>query len=141
MASQPRPEIPGSFRFEFDPVNKVLLARLEGRLTEASVLEFYKAIQRYANATDASTSIWDCSSVTEFALSADFIRDLARLESPMPNRTRPSFSVIPQTVGFGIGRMYALWAEHRDPLLQVVRTMDEALAELGIQSPHFEPLE
>jgi len=31
--------------------------------------------------------------------------------------------------------------ESKRPLLEVVRTMDEALAALGIQSPHFEPLE
>jgi hypothetical protein len=67
MTSQSRPEIPGSFRFEFDPVNNLLLARLEGRLTEDSILEFYKAIQRHAVATDAGSGIWDCSAVTEFA--------------------------------------------------------------------------
>jgi hypothetical protein len=30
MASQSRPEIPGSFRFEFDATNRILLVRVEG---------------------------------------------------------------------------------------------------------------
>jgi hypothetical protein len=29
MASQPCPEFPGSFRFEFDGVNRILLLRLK----------------------------------------------------------------------------------------------------------------
>jgi hypothetical protein len=39
MASPSHPEMPCPFRFEFDPVNKVLLARVEGRLTDESLLE------------------------------------------------------------------------------------------------------
>ena len=33
MASQPRPEIPASFRFEFDRASKIMLIRFKGRVT------------------------------------------------------------------------------------------------------------
>jgi hypothetical protein len=37
--------------------------------------------------------------------------------------------------------MFQIAGESTRPLLQVVRTVDEALTALGAQSPHFEPLE
>lgn len=143
MASQPvPPEIPNNFRFEFDSVNKILLGRVEGRLTEELFEEIFKAIRKYSIATDASAGIQDFSSVTEFAISSDFLRHFATLEPAMPDATRrPRVVVVPKTSAFGLFRMFALLGERRNPLLQVVHTMDEALAELGLQSPHFEPLE
>jgi hypothetical protein len=36
--------------------------------------------------------------------------------------------------------MFQIAAESTRPSLMVVRTVDEALAALGVQSPHFAPL-
>jgi len=129
-------------RFEFDSANKILLMRFEGPLTDESVPGFYREIREYAIATDASAGIWDFSSATEFALSTDFIFHLARLDPAMPDAaTRPRFIVVPLTFGFGLMRMFQIAGSHTRPLLHVVHSMDEALAALGVQSPHFEPLE
>ncbi len=142
MASPSRPEIPNNFLFEFDPVNKLLLFRYEGRLTDESLAESYRAIRKYSTETDASAGIWDLSSVTEFAVSTEFIRQLANQEPAMSDATRrPRVIVAPDAVGFGLSRMFQLMGEPTRPLLNVVRTLDEALAALGVQSPHFEPLE
>ena len=130
------------FRFEFDAANKILLGRFEGRLTEESVAEFYDEIRKYSMATDASAGIWDFSAVTEFSATSESIRRLARREPAMPDATRrPRFIVAPATFIFGISRMFQILGESTRPLLTVVRTMDEALAALGVQSSHFEPLE
>ena len=130
------------YRFEFDPVNKILLGRVEGRLTEELATEFYGAIRKYSIATDANAGIFDHSSVTELAISSDFVRNLAHSEPAMPDATRrPRFQVAPMTAGFGLGRMFQILGEPTRPLLKVVHSVDEALAELGVQSPHFEPLE
>ncbi len=130
------------FRFEFDVGNKLLLLRLEERLTEELATELFKAIRIYSVATDAKAGIWDMSSVTEFSLSSDFIRDLASREPAMPNATsRPRIIVVPKTFVFGLARMFALLGQRRNPLLHVVHTLEEALTTLGVQSPHFEPLE
>jgi len=84
MASQPTPpEIPSSFRFEFDPANKILLLRYEGRLTEESFKEVYKAIREYSTATDARAGIWDLTSVTGFDVSSEFVCHMADLEPAM----------------------------------------------------------
>ena len=129
-----------AFRFEFDPVNKILLVRFEGQLTDESLAELYKAFRKYSTTTDPSAGITDLSSVTEVALSSEFIRELAGQEPAMPGPTRPRFVVANQTVSFGLARMFQIVGGPTRPLLQVVRTLDEALAALGVKSPNFEPL-
>jgi len=142
MASHARPGISHNPRFAFDSRNKILLARLEGRLTDELLAEFYRAVQKYSTATDAAVSVFDCSPVTEFAVSSECIRALASQEPAMPDALRrPRFIVAPTTVGFGLARMFQMLGEPTRPLLRVVHTVDEVLAALGIQSPHFEPLE
>jgi hypothetical protein len=131
-----------SFRFEFDAVNRILLLRFDGRLTEELFKELYWAVRRYSTATDASAGIWDLSNVTEFAVSPEFIRDLVNWGPAMPNAdTRPRFFVAPAMVGLGISRLFEIAASDRNPLFKVVLSRNEALATLGVQSPHFEPLQ
>jgi len=127
-------------QFEFDPVNKILLFRCAGRLTDESLAESYQSIRKHSTAADARMGIWDFSFVTEFAVSSEFIRQLANQAPAMPDATRrPRIIVAPDTVGFGLSRMFQLLGESTRPLLNVVRTMDEALASLNIQPPHFQP--
>jgi len=141
-SSQPKPENSGNFRFEFDPVNKILLMRYEGRLTEKAAAEFYWAIRRYSTETDARAGIWDLSPVTEFAVSPEFMRYMVGQEPVMPEATlRPRFLVAPATFGLGISRMIEIVQGPKNPLFKVVLTLDEALAALGVRSPHFEHLE
>ena len=132
--------MPMEFRFEFDAENKILLSRFEGRLTDQSAAAFYEALRKYAAASDAILGIVDFSSTIEFAVSSEMIRQLAR-QKPAPSAVgRPRVIVAPQTHAFGLFRMFQLEGEHNRPLLQVVRTMEEAYAALGVQAPHFEPL-
>jgi hypothetical protein len=130
-----------AIRFEFDPVNKILLGRLDGRLTDESLSESYEVARRYSIATDASAGIWDTSAVTEFAVSSGFIRSLASREPIISDPKRPRIVVASKTHAFGLFRMFQITADRTRPLLTIVHTLDEAFALLGIQSPHFEPLE
>ena len=60
----------------------------------------------------------------------------------MPEPTaHPHFIVMPNMTGYGLARMYQIVGERSQPLVHVVRTLDEALAALGVQSAHFELLE
>jgi hypothetical protein len=131
-----------AFRFEFDPVNKILLCRMDGRLTDELLTVFYEEARKRSTAADASMAIMDVSSVTEFAVSAESVSRLARQEPAMPHATtRPRILVAPQTHAFGLFRMFQIIGEPKRPLLQVVHTLDEAFAALGVQSPKFSPLE
>jgi hypothetical protein len=130
-----------ALRFEFDRVNKILLGRLDGRLSDEALGEAYETARKHAVATDCRGGIWDMSSVTEFAVSGAFIRFLASREPVIADTERPRVIVASQTHAFGLFRMFQLAGERTRPRLTIVHTMDEALAELGIQSPHFEPLQ
>jgi len=142
MASLGRPEISHNFQFGFDPATKILLVRVEGRFTDESGRELYKAIRKYSVATNAPAGILDLSSVIEFALSDEFIHRWARGEPAMPDAMRRSrIIVVPDTFGYGLARIFGLLSEPTNPLLQIVHTIDKAFSALGVQSPHFEPLE
>jgi len=130
------------YQFEFDPENKILLLRFEGRLTDELVSELYWAIRKYSTLTDASAGIWDLSPVTEFAVSSEFIRDLADREPAMRDpANRRRFLVAPAMLGLAISRMFEIAVEHENPKFRIVLSLNEALAAIGVQSPHFEPLE
>jgi len=77
-------------------------------------------------------------------VSGEFVRQLAGGEPAMPEATRRlRIIAVESRLGFGLARMFQLAGQSARPMLQVVHSMDEALAalaELGVQSPHFEPL-
>jgi hypothetical protein len=127
-----------AFRFEFDSVNKVLLARFAGRLTEELFLGFRQEVRKHSAATDPRMGIMDYSWVTQFALSSSLVRELAKQESPIGNI--PRVIVVQSTAGFGLARMYQIAGSSKSSGLKITRSLEEAFAELGIQSPHFELL-
>lgn len=131
-----------SFRFEFDPENKILLMRFEGtRLTDESLAEVYAAHREYAIAMDAHAGIADFSAVIHFDVSAAYIRQLAGQEPAVPRATeRARIVVFKDEVGFGMARMFQMLGESTRPLLLIVRSLDEALEALGVEGTHFEPL-
>jgi hypothetical protein len=126
------------FRFEFDRANKILLLRVEGRLTDESLAEVERAAQKYWVTTDPSAGIVDFSPVTEFAVSTEFLREMAKQKHPF---NHPRFIVAPTTHVFGLARMFQILGGSARPGVNVVRTMDEAFAALGVQSLHFQPLD
>jgi hypothetical protein len=131
-----------AFWFEFDPANKILLARFEGQLTNESAAEYHDALGKYWRTTNARAGIWDLSAVSDFAVGSDFLRTLAARKPITPGLTdHPRFIVVPATAGYGLMRMFQIAGEPVRPLLHVVRSVDEALAALGVPSAHFEPLE
>jgi hypothetical protein len=130
-----------AFRFQFDPLNKILLAQFEGQLTNESSEEFHDALGENWRATGACAGIWDLSGVTQFTVASDFLRNLAKRKPISPGLTNcPRFIVVPVTNGFGLMRMFQIAGESSRPLLHVVRTVGEAFKALGVDSPHFEPL-
>jgi hypothetical protein len=62
----------------------------------------YRVIQQYWTAADASMGIGDFSSVAQFALSSNLIRQLAKREPCMPDATtRPRVIIAPKAHVFG----------------------------------------
>jgi len=142
--SNPKKEISGEmgYQFQFDAENKILLLRFEGRLTDELAEELYWAVRTRSITTDARAGIWDFSPVTKFDVSPRMIFDLANREPAMPDATRrPRFIVAPTMLGHGVSRLIEFTTSDRNPLLKIVLSVDEAFAALGVQAPHFEPLE
>ena len=83
------------YRFEFDPLNKILLLRFEGRLTEELVAEVYQAAQEYWATTDAKMGIADFSKVTEVAVSTGFLRQFANREPVGDSAKYPRVVIAP----------------------------------------------
>jgi hypothetical protein len=89
-----------------------------------------------------SCGYWGLLICCRVSSSAELGRTLARQGPPMPEPTEhPHYIVMLNTTGYGLARMYQIVGELTQPLVSVVRTVDEALAALGFQSAHFEPLE
>jgi hypothetical protein len=107
-------------------------------MTEEALESLYLEGDKYRTATKPRAEIVDCSCVTETTISCDRIRQLARQQPAESDITLVIVS--PATAAFGLGRMFQIAAESTRPSLMVVRTVDEALAALGVQSPHFAPL-
>lgn len=130
------------YRFEFDPVNKIPLARFAGQLTNESAAEYHDALGKSWRATEPRAAIWDLSGVTDFAVASDFLRTLAKRNPITPGLTdHDRYIVVPLTAGYGLMRMFQIAGESSRPLLHVVRSIDEALAALAVQSPKFERLD
>ncbi len=130
------------FRFEIDPRNRILLVRVKGRLTDELLGEIYQRVRTHTRAVDVRAGIVDFSSVNDWALSSEFLRELAKQEPAMADSARRRLILVaPAAVGFGLARMFQMLGESTRPLLEVVRTLEQALAALGAQSAEFEPFE
>lgn len=127
-----------SFRVEFDAVNKISLMQVGGRLTDESLPYLYEESRKYSNATAARASIVDLSSVSEFAVSSQSIQNLAHQKPTSTHNTgRRCFIVAPKACGYGLCRMFQSLGEATRPLLQIVHTVGEAFASMGIMHPYF----
>ena len=130
------------FRFEIDPGNRILLVRVEGRLTDELLAEIYQRVRTHTRAIDIRAGIVDFSAVTDWALSSVFLQELAKREPAMADSARRRLMLVaPAAVGFGLARMFQMLGESTRPLLEVVRTLEEALATLDAESAKFEAFE
>ena len=125
-----------SYHFEFDSRNRLLLAVAHGRVDDSEMRELYFGIQKRKDEDRALTCIIDFTGVTDLDVRSDTIRGLANMP---PNFEDPTIraAVAPTDFLFGIARMFqAQGADTREQLC-IVRTLNEALVLLGVESPQF----
>ncbi len=126
-------------RFESDGPNKLSLIRVEGRVTDDSLAELYEANRTHSAATDAHAAIVDLSLVSKIEASSASVRRLASRNSAAAGAKHLCIIVASGDHAFGLCRMFQILGEKTRPLLQIVHTMEEAFAAVGIPSPHFGP--
>jgi hypothetical protein len=124
---------------DFDARNNILRLSLEGRVTDAILLESYATSARYAASHPPCRGIADFSEVTEFEVSSTAIKQLAQSSPAIPTGYL-RVCVAPLDFIFGMVRMFQILGEGTRPDLRVVRTMDEPHHLLGVESPEFNPL-
>ena len=129
------------YYFEFDSADRILRCRFEGKITDADLKEYYRAVGKYVKLTNACAGVLDMSAVTSLEVTPDTIRELANLPPALSDSSRPRCIIASSPKIFGMARMFELQGRHTRPNLHVVRTQKEAWAILGVSNPKFEPIE
>lgn len=125
-----------AFTLDFDAKNNILRVTLEGRVTDAILVECYAAVARYMATHQPCPMLADNSAVTKFEVSTGTMQELAESAPALPTRYMRVF-VAPEDSVYGMARMFQMLGEKKRPNLHVVRTLDEAYSLLRVESPEF----
>jgi hypothetical protein len=129
------------YHFEFDSVRRILRCRLEGRITDEELTEYYRDLEKYSVQQDPLGGILDMTAITSLDVSPNTIRELAKSPPAMPNPGRPRVVIATSPTVFGIARMFEMQGQETRPNLHVVRSEKEALAILGVTETKFDPIQ
>ena len=128
-------------RFEFDPRSKILMTRLEGELTDDLARETDAEMRKHLVEKSPHVHIVDCSSVSKFSLSGEWVRQLARRQPALHGMSCRRFFVMPSIASFGLARMFQIAGEPHYDSVTIALSMDEVFTTLAIEQLRFEPLE
>jgi len=128
------------YRFEFDPVHRILRACIEGVLTDDSISGFKAEIGQLIAESHPNGCVVDLSETKQYDLSVSAIHDASRAAPALPNVSIPVIIVAPDAYMYGSSRMFQMLSEESRPWLRVVRSAVEAYQLLKLESPRFEPL-
>ena len=108
-------------------------------MTNEAAIECYEAVESYALEKNISAGIVDLRGVTGFPVSADLVRQLARRQPKVPAAI-PRVIVAPHIVAYGLLRMFQLVADRSRPNFHLVRSVEQAIKLLHVQSPECHSL-
>jgi hypothetical protein len=128
-------------RFEFDPVNNILMTRLDGDLSDDLAREADVGMRKHLREKNPLVHIVDCSFVEKFSMSAESIRYLAGREPALKGVNCRRFFVMPSTMGFGMAMMFQIAGNPHYDAVTIVHFLAEVFATLAIEPPKFGPLE
>ena len=129
-----------SYGFDFDPANGILRLRYIGQISDELIKEAYKATPAAVLKTNPRGMIIDLTEVTAFDVATQTIHELADYQPTVKDPSVPRIIVAPTPYLFGMSRMFQILGEHKRPMLRVVRSPDEAYAQLDVMKPKFKPL-
>ena len=127
------------FVLEFDGKNNVLRVTLDGRVTDAIILDTYATVSRYVASRPSCRGIVNVTAVTKFEVSSSAVRQMAGSAPAFPVASVRVF-IAPTNFIYGMVRMFQMLGEKTRPNLHIVRTLDEAYALLQLESPEFSPV-
>jgi hypothetical protein len=121
---------------DLDPVHRVLRLTAGKTLTDAILIEAYTTVAQIASQGGPYAAIFDGSAVVDATVSAHTVRSLAAKVPAVPAGTL-RVVVAPNLVIYGQSRMIELLRDGMGGLLQVVRSLDQAYAMLGVSHDSF----
>jgi hypothetical protein len=127
--------------FDFDLTNRILRCRLDGRVTDDILRDFFSAGAALAVRTHPAAGVVDLSAVTSFAVSSQALREQSKVPPVLADRKLQRVIIAPSPDIYGMMRMFELEGEEVRPNIHVVRTEQQAWAILGVKNPRFEPLQ
>lgn len=128
-------------RISFERKFRVLLASFSGTFVPADIAFLNARVADVRNSQGPVRGIVDMTAVEVIGVTLDDMTQAARGQ-PQIMTGQERVYVIPQTLLFGMGRLFGTYqglAGYIEP--HVVRTMLEACKILGLVDPDFQPLE
>jgi hypothetical protein len=130
-----------AYRFELDVEGQVLRCRFSGSVVEERIELFYREAAAQIARTAPRAAIFDFSDVTSFEVSSQSVRNMADAPPLVRETSCPRVIVAPAKHIFAMSRMFQMLGQRSRPNLSVVGSMEEALAQIGLEHPHFKVLE
>ena len=125
------------FIFDFDLTNGILRCRLNGRVTDEVLRDFFRIGAQHAIRTHPAAGVVDLSDATSFEVSPQMIEKLAKSTPVLPNPNLRRVVIAPSPEVYGMMRMFKIEGEPTRPGIHVVQTEQEAWAILSVAEPRF----
>lgn len=117
---------------EINTTARTVYSKFTGAINESEVHAVGPHLAQRSDFDPTFSHIIDFSAVTSANVSTNFIRVLAQ-ERPLFDREARQIIVAPQAHIFALSRMAQILRERQLPNIQVVRSLHEACAILGIE--------
>ena len=125
--------------YTIDEVQKVVFVRFTGEITDTDLIGIARETTSNPKFDPSFSEVVDLSGVTGGKVSTFAVQTVARRTS-VYDRASKHVVIAPQPHGFGLSRMFQVFAEESRPNMVIVKTMDEACECLGLErkptSPH-----
>ena len=121
------------YDLQFDRKHRILVIVMGKTVTEGSSSAAQKAVRRFLASEGPCSIIADLSKIEIERVPGTFVRSLAWA----PSMLAPGSCLIlvaPQTVIYGLSRMFHLWRREA-PSVRIVRTLEEGYTLLGLETP------
>lgn len=129
------------YNFDFDLSNGILRCRLEGRVTDELLRNFFRAGAALARRTHPAAGVIDLSGVTTFEVSAQTLRELSKVPPVLTDSRLRRVVIAGSPDVYGMMRMFELEGQEVRPDVHVVHSEQQAWAILGVENPQFQPVD
>jgi hypothetical protein len=125
-----------SIRIDRDETNKLVLLSVTGVYTDSRLMVAHYLLKDHIAQYGPANCIVDYSGLTGVTLTPNAIKVLANQTPPIPLDCI-QVNVAPESVMYGLARMFQILTSEIRPNFRVVRTMKEALDLVGVSSPNY----